>query len=104
MGLSALLGSDFKSRNDSKALGYENFLKPGIPPLLIVTTPTDKTAYSVTSSIHKTMVERGIEHQYKEYTKVENSLDHVFNVLNVGWVESLQCNRDIVGFFQSQIQ
>lgn len=101
--LTTLLGQDFASRNDLKLLSYESFDKPSMPPLFIVTTPTDKTAYTVTKAIHEDMLKKGVAHQYKEYTGKENSLDHVFNVLNPDWVESVEANTDILNFFAAHM-
>lgn len=102
-GLTILLGQDFANRNNLTLLSYESFDQPGMSPLFIVTTPTDKTAYTVTKAIHEDMVKKGVSHEYKEYTKQENDLDHVFNVLHPDWTESVQANTDILNFFQAHM-
>lgn len=98
-----MLGPDFAARNNLQLLSYESFDKPSMPPLFIVTTPTDKTAYTVTKAIHEDMVKKGVPHQYKEYTGQQNQLDHVFNVLKPDYPESIQANSDILAFFAAHM-
>ncbi len=94
-----LLGDSFALHNDTEKFSYQSFLQPGMLPTFIVTTKSDVGIHNVTASIHKDMIDKGIEHAYACYQKQENKLAHVFNVLNPDWVESIQANKDILAFF-----
>ena len=102
-GMTTLLGPDFAKRNDRKLLSYESFDKAGMPPVFLVTTPSDTTAYPVTKAIHEDMTAKGIPHQYKEYVSPANDLEHVFNVIKPDLPESVQANQDICAFFRSNM-
>lgn len=95
------LGADFRERNNCEILSYESFDKPTLPPVFLVTTPSDITAYPVTKAIHEDMVKKNVPHQYKEYRNSTNTLPHVFNVTKPDLKESIQANQDICNFFRS---
>jgi len=100
-GINLILGKGFRFRNPVKELSYDYFLDSSMLPTFILTADTDLGIHMVSKKIHRFMEDRQIAHEYTSYqATVHRSLPHVWNVLNVGWPESVQANKDIVEFFK----
>ena len=64
-------------------------------------------AYYMTEALseaEKSLTERGIPHELHVYESQENKLQHVFNIGNVGWAESIRANDDMVAYLKGKIQ
>ena len=81
---------------------YEYYMTQGYPRVWFCTSPTDSLLYTHTRRMHAFMDERGIAHEYREYTSSAHRLDHVFNVLHPEYPESIQANGDMIRFFLQQ--
>lgn len=79
---------------------YDILEKCKLPHVLINTTEHDAILYTETKKFHEDLVQRGVDHVYKEYASKGNKLEHVFNVLYPEWPESIEANEDIINFFK----
>ena len=71
------------------------------PEIYILTTPDDQNYYNDAVKFADFLNSEEISHVYKEYESKENQLNHVFEVSNVDWSESIQANDDILAYFSS---
>ena len=74
------------------------------PEVYLLTTPDDAILYEEVVDFDKYLTEKGIAHEYHVYESRENTLEHVFNIHNIDWVESMEANNDIVSYLQSKMQ
>lgn len=71
------------------------------PEVYILTTPDDQNYYGDAVKFDEFLSSNDISHVYKEYESKENQLNHVFEVSNVEWAESIQANDDVLAYFSS---
>ena len=82
-----------------------NHLKPeSYPNVYILTTPTDALFYQMAVDFDAKLTEAGIKHSYTEYEGKENEIGHTFNINNVGFVESVKANADIIKYLWSLVK
>ena len=77
--------------------------KCAFPEVFLLTTPTDSVLYFESKRLHELLLKRDIPHQYREYTSEERLLEHVFNVVNPEYPESIAANKEILEFFRSKL-
>ena len=77
--------------------------KCAFPDIFLLTTPTDSVLYPESKRLHELMSSKGIAHTYREYTSEERLLEHVFNVVNPEYPESIAANEEILSYFRSKL-
>ncbi len=73
------------------------------PEVYIVTTPDDAILYEEAMMFDEYLTEKNIPHELHSYESQENQLQHVFNISDVEWAESVQANTDIVNYLKSKM-
>ena len=82
-----------------------NLIDPATyPEVYLLTTPDDAILYDEVIEFDEYLTERGIPHELHVYESQENKLQHVFNIGNVDWAESIQANDDMVAYLKGKIQ
>ena len=87
-------------REYARHASYDYFMDEGYPEVWFCTSPTDSLLYDHTRRMHEYMLEKGYPHVYREYASASRKLDHVFNILNPDYPESMAANGDMAGFFE----
>ena len=83
---------------------YEDFMTRDYPRVWFCTSPTDTLLYNHTRQMHEFMLQKGIDHEYREYLSQTGKLEHVFNVLQLDDPESQRANEDMLAFFRGKMR
>lgn len=71
-----------------------------LPPIYLFTTQGDTRYHWQSQRLQKLLKRYEIPHVYREWKNTgEETLGHVFNVLNPQWKDSREANREMINFF-----
>ena len=100
------IGADILKNEDimSHAILFNIINPETFPEVYIITTPDGGDAYYRDAVMLRDFLEEnGISYVYKEYSKIEHDLGHVFNIDNdkIDYIESKMANDDAIAYMLS---